>query len=348
MTLPFRLARRVEMWVSMVSCICPPSIKAGCCPCGGEAAMGQTLVSTCGQPKSAPSGPRRTGEAEGDSYRRTRNARTFEAEGLHVLTPSQTPAVRRTAPLRLPVRPLRRPRHLRADPPARSGVGADAVVGGVPRLRRRDDARRGPRRRRGATRSGVVAGREGLGAAGYWVSRTVLAEPACGFHAPVLPELPLSVRPTKVPFTYLPSLFLQLPWIEGLPHPVMTNHANPTICTWLLPLGHDVPPFVLSTTGMSTSCGLDGSSSVYCPFALTWTIWLKVFQVVTRAFRPSSTGPVLLPGFVSTVSPTHTGHAMSLPSMVLIRSSAPPAAGQPPHDEMSSERPPLLDELPSP
>ena len=47
-----------------------------------------------------------------------------------------------------------------------------------------------------------------------------------GFQAPLVPLVPPSMRPTKVPLTYLPSLFAQLPCWEGLPQPVMTNQLT--------------------------------------------------------------------------------------------------------------------------
>src|SRR6185312_14012632 len=100
-----------------------------------------------------------------------------------------------------------------------------------------------------------------------------------GFHAPVVdPAVAVSTRPTNVPFTYLPSEFLQLPCWDGLPHPVITKYANPTTRTWLDPFGHVVPPARFVTIGTTTSWGESGSSTVYCPFAPTWTIWPNVCQ----------------------------------------------------------------------
>src|SRR5690349_7302303 len=171
-----------------------------------------------------------------------------------------------------------------------------------------------------------------------------------GSHAPVVdPAVAVSTRPTNVPFTYLPSEFLQLPWMDGLPHPVITKYANPTTRTWLEPFGHVVPPARLVTIGTTTSCGESASSTVYWPLAPSCTIWLKGFQSEDmREFRPWATGPVLLPGLVSTAWPTEIGQAIELPLMVLRRSLAPLASVQLPPELRSSDSAPLLDELPSP
>ena len=64
------------------------------------------------------------------------------------------------------------------------------------------------------------------------------------------------------------------------------------------------------------------------PSALNWTIWLTVSQVPMRALRPWEVGPLLLPGFVSIVSPTLIGHVVRSPEISFEYALAPFGSGQ--------------------
>jgi hypothetical protein len=63
----------------------------------------------------------------------------------------------------------------------------------------------------------------GLRGCRYSLSWICVIEPALGSQAPVSGTVEASTMSTNVPFTYLPSEFVQGPGLVGLPQPVITK-----------------------------------------------------------------------------------------------------------------------------